>query len=454
MEKRCIMAEACFVGEPHRFADLCVYGITHLSQPFYSHDRAYFERSVVCCADVKINGGKLANERLLHIPKGSLEITQGHLWVNRAPISTHPDILFGVSGGSLLGGSVDIQGDLQTASLTVHGSAVLKNPLSCQASASVAGDLKVGQGFSVGNSLEIHPGEGIVVGTGVPLTLQRGSLNVGGETLSHTLRVREDAYIEKGGLSIQTGAGGSASANATSGTDGAALRLRHRRYGFYEPIVIQNRWFKCMHIPYGRGGCTHFYIRIQGQFFTPHSTKTIDVEFGGCAKAPTTKRAAVWGQLIGADGGSADAFAKLWVYQHSTTQDFIGYIELNRRVAVGFELQIECPAYRDVFQWKALGDTAPTSDDPALIPWWKPLETPDERHTPNAVSWMARTGIGETQPLYQLDVRAEARFQSKLYQPFQRSLANALGVPTVSHGDQSYVAIGDLLEALTKKVLG
>jgi cytoskeletal protein CcmA (bactofilin family) len=448
IENRCFVTHDCVIGQQHRLANLCVYGTTHLSQPFYSHDRAYFDRSVFFQGDIKIGSGATTVDKQLTLQKGALEISEGTLWVNRSAAPPESKVALGVSGNSHLQGSLTVEGGLTAQSANLSGATVLSGYTECRSNMSVQGDLKTDGKITVSNAIRIHPNEGIQIEKGLPLVLQHGSLTVGGATLSDTIQIQSGAVIDSGGLFVRQGG------SPDGSTNGAPLRLRNRRYGLYEPISLSTRWFQFMYVPYGRGGCTHFYLRLQGQCFTPISTKTIDVEFGGCARAPTTKRVVVRGQLIADDGSSADAFVKLWIFQHATTHDYYGFIELQRRISVGFEFQIECPAYRDVFQWKAYGENAPTVTNPEYIPWWKPLDYPDEHHSDTRVSWMTRTGIGETQPLYALDVRPDARFQSKLYHPFNRTLADALGVPVVAHGDKTYVAVGDALEALTKKVFG
>jgi hypothetical protein len=150
--------------------------------------------------------------------------------------------------------------------------------------------------------------------------------------------------------------------------------------------------------------------------------------------------------------GLQDAAVQIWFYQDTSTQDLYGYIELGRRSLAGFDIDIEVGTEYDTYTWEAQGSTPPTVANPRLTPWWKPLEAPNQSGTGAGTAvWMDKVGIGEKQPQYALDVRSDARFQSKVYQPFPADLREAMGLSAANA--QGDLALTDVLEWLVRRVL-
>jgi len=432
-QKGVVIHQSCVIGQTHKPVEMIVYGTTHLSKGFYSHDCAYFDKTVRMNAELVFspNAVSAPHQTVVGIPKGSLVLNNGHLWINTPSTSStlcNPAWVFMANGNSSIQGQLTVTNGLSVNQPTLlNGTTEIMGQLTCRS------DVALTKKFTVMGSTEFKGGsifkESVQFQPGANLTLSDGTLDVHGNIQATTLTTSANVRIGE-----------------TLEVPNCSTRLRNRRYAVYEPFVVSHeRWIKFITIPYNRG-YTQFYVKLQGHFFTPKQTKSFTIELGGTIQSPTLKHCSINGTL----GTNIDPFANITFYQHTTTHDLVGYIEFQRRFEVGIEIDIEIGAEKDYYGWETT-TTPPHASE--WTPWWKPLMTPDEAIQSDVKYTMNKFGIGEKQPLYMLDVRPDARFQSNIYQPFPTDLLQSMGITPTLHQGQSYAALTDILAWLVRKTL-
>jgi hypothetical protein len=452
---------SCTIGTPHRPAEVIVYGTTHLSKSFYSHDVAYFDKTVRFHAPVQFspNAVDKRHQPAVILPKGSMALHEGHLWINMPPIqdASVPAYTLYNTGDTMLHGNA-----------VIHQSLTIQKDLLCQGNANIEGtmelqsSLKVMKGLSVASGglsvasggLRVADG-GLSVASG-GLRVAEGGLSVasgglaasGGLTVDGDVSFNGNMTVLKGGLTVAEGSIQGQTLSIGGGQlecQNSVLKHKHRRYGLYEPLAQRPRWFKCLTIPYRRGQSV-FYVKLQGYIFTSKHSKSFTIELGGTTAAPNIKHATVKGTL-----GAMESYVQFYVYQDTKTLDYFVYLELTRRAEAGFELDVEIGAGNDIFTWEA--SAPPENSASQWAVWWKPFETPNQHQldpAQTAMVVMDKIGVGEKNPQYALDVRPEARFQSKIYQPFPADLIAAMGLTGAAPG--GYVAITDVLSWIINKI--
>jgi hypothetical protein len=426
-QKGVTIHQSCKIGQPHQTAEMIVYGTTHLSKSFYSHDCAYFDKTVRMNADVVFSPSSVAtrHQPVITVPKGSLALHDGRLHVNVAPNATATATLV-VQGDSALGGHTDIRASLTVGQgMTVGGALDVKGGLTCHNEVSLLAPLTVAAPTEFKDTVAFQ--RPVQLGSGADLTLEGGRMTVNG-----TLQAS----------SIQTAPnGGNLDVGGAVRIPNGTLQLRNRRYGIHEPIAPPHeRWIRCLVIPSHRG-LHHFYVKLQGRIYTSKDTKSFAIELGGTTASPSLKHCVVHGNL----GAQVDSLFNVTFYRHHATQDLHAYLEFHRRAEMGLELDIDVGAAgrKDLYTWEST--TPPPAHEWTV--WWKPLATPDEAIVGDSHTQMTKLGIGESNPLYMLDVRPDARFQSKLYQPFPSDVLQILGLPT----NTPYVPITDILTWLVRR---
>ena len=431
-QKGLVVHQSCTIGQTHKPAEVIVYGTTHLSKGFYSHDYAYFDKTTRMNADLLFapNAVDAPRQPVIAIPKGSIALSNGHLWVNASTAQCDSSLTFLANGNSAIQGQLTVSNGLMVNQSVTHagpGATDIRPPLFCRSNVSLDSTLTVAGATELKGSLKCH--QDLLLQPGARLTLTNGDLTVNGDIQATTLRSTGQTFVG-GVLDVPNG----------------PTRLRNRRYAVYEPFFAsQERWIRFITLPFNRG-FTHFYIKLQGHFFTPKQTKSFTIELGGTIASPTVKHCTVNGAL----GANIDPFANITFYQHPTTRDLTGYIELQRHLEIGIEIDIEIGAENDCYEWQTT--TAPPTASGWTL-WWKPLMTPDASIQGDATCLMHKLGIGEKQPLYMLDVRPDARFQSNIYQPFPADLLQALGLTPTLHQGKSYAALTDILACLVRRTL-
>lgn len=191
---------------------------------------------------------------------------------------------------------------------------------------------------------------------------------------------------------------------------------KFKRYGCYEPSQILSRKFQFMYVPRSTSTSDQgasFFITITGSFQSSHGQRVVKIHLGGSTSRILSKSVQVEGSITNIQGEDIAHHAQIKFYHKPSTQEYMGCIEISSFYDFGYDLNFEIGQNRDVYEWKVMSPGTTLAKDGWEL-FWNPLDKCIVDVSNDRVFIQRRLGIGEKNPQYMLDVKRDARFQSKL----------------------------------------
>jgi hypothetical protein len=431
------ITQKCTIGHDYYPALLHVYGPMHVKENMYAHGHLYADNNVYMNGKLYFTAKVSRDESQVTIPSGSVQIQNGSLYVNTQP-SSYPSLgghALIIKGETWMDGSIHTQGSINIQEslavqrkLTVHQETLLKKSLFVEQSieiqdqCTVKGITQLQKDVFIKNQLSVE--KDVYIGT-----TQESLLSVNGSC-------RVNQFIETPLLKTND-------LELTS-----KFRYQNRRYGIRQLPQSEGYCMKWLHIPHRRGK-TPFFVRMTGILYTSTSTARIEIELGGTTLEPNHKKACITGELL--NEFNQDIFTRIQlIFYRNAQNDYIGCIRVPSYTNVGYEFDFEIDSRCDIFAYTPMDSRIPIQENWSI--WWNILTSAHMIYKKDSIQIHRKVGIAEDNPLYMLDVKSDARFQGKLYQPGFPDVSIPTSIPSIKHNDTTYYAISDVLQWLIQSV--
>lgn len=431
------ITQQCSIGQDYCPALLHVYGPVHIKEHLYAHQTIYADKDIQLKGKLVMNAQTHLTDGLIDIATGSIYIHKGLLYVNASP-SLYPTVH---NQTFILNGNAFMDGNIQsTGSLLIQQDARIEKNLWVQNNATIEQNLHVQQSLVIDKDLKTHGNAHI-----------QQNLTIGKQLL-----VQENVYIGTHDLGVLHVNGKCTTSQSieTPMVTTSNLKAHHtfqfqnRRYGIRQPPRNEGYCMKWIEIPYRRGK-TSFFVRFKGLLFTATSSMKIDMELGGTTLEPNHKKIVLTGELRNEFYEDITKYIQCVIYQ-TKSLDYIGCIRIPPNFFVGYELDIELDGRFDFFKHESIDSNVPKIEQWSI--WWNLMHTPHMHFKQNSIHIHRKMGVGEENPLYSLDVKSDARFQGKIYQPLKPNGLIPSSVPSIQHQDQTYYALSDIMQWLIQSV--
>lgn len=428
------ITQKCIIGQDYCSSLLHVYGPVHVKENLYVHKQLLVDNDMYINGQIYFTSEVARDECQLKIPSGSIEIQKGNLHVNTVS-SQMGGYVFTVKGNSYLDGDIKANGCVEITdnvtlknNLTLHKNIYVQKELHVNEhlyannQIHITGDATIKQNLSIGKQLYVE--KDVFIGT-----TSESLLTVNGKC--HINQCIETPLLKTAKIEVSN-----------------EIRYQNRRYGIRQTPLSEGYCIKWIHIP-NRKGKTAFFVRMKGILYTSTSTLQIEMELGGNTQDPIHKKSILTGELTNEYGSSVLTFVQILFYR-TQYDDYIGCIRVPPSVYVGYDLDFEMDARYDYFMYGPLDSKLPRQENWSI--WWDIIASAHVIYKRDSIQIHRKMGIAESNPLYMLDVKSDARFQGKLLQPSIPNISMPTSIPSIQHNDQTYYAISDIFQWLIQSV--